>query len=208
MKNLTVLDHPVLMHKLRILRDQRTTSHEFRQVLTEIAMMMAFEATKDLKLKTVQITTPLETTKAKKISTQVCIASILRAGEGMVQGFTQTLPFASVGLIGIARDKKTKNTVEYYLKLPKNIKNASVILVDPMLATGDTALSAIDRLKENKVKSILFVNILSSRVGIKKIHARHPDVKIITLSVERALNDHNYLLPGLGDAGDRIFGTV
>jgi uracil phosphoribosyltransferase len=207
-KNLTVLDHPVLKHKLRILRDQDTTSSEFRQVLSEISVMMAYEATRNLKLKSVEITTPLETTKAFKISTNVCVTSILRAGQGMVDGFIQTLPFASVGIIGIARNKKTNKTEQYYLKLPENIKGAHVMLVDPMLATGDTAFAAIERLKEHKVGSICFVNILASQTGVKKIHSKHPDVEILTLSVERELNSHGYLLPGLGDAGDRIFGTV
>jgi len=208
MKNVTVLDHPVLKHKLRLLRDENTMSCEFRQVLNEISAMMAYEATKDLKLKTVEITTPLESTKAHKVSTNVCIASVLRAGEGMVKGFIQTLPFASVGMIGMARNKKTNKIDEYYLKLPKNIKGAHVILVDPMLATGETAVAAIQRLKEHKVASVRFVNILASEVGVKKILSRFPDVQILTCSMERALNDHGYLLPGLGDAGDRIFGTV
>jgi uracil phosphoribosyltransferase len=208
MKNVTVLDHPVLKHKLRLLRDENTPCYEFRQVLHEISSMMAYEATKNLKLKTVEITTPLEKTKASKVSSNVCIASVLRAGEGMVDAFTKTLPFASVGLIGLARNKKTHAIDEYYVKLPKNIKGADVILVDPMLATGETAVAAIAILKKQKVQSIRFVNILASQEGVKRIHSAYPDVEILTLSMERELNDHGYLLPGLGDAGDRIFGTV
>ncbi len=207
MKNVTVLNHPVLKHKLRLLRDQRTKSHEFRRVLNEISMLMAYEATKHLPLKSEQIKTPLEKTKAQKIAPTVCIASILRAGEGMAQAFAEALPFARVGHIGIFRDEATLNSVEYYLKLPKKISGSYVLLVDPMLATGNTAVAAIDRLKQRKVKSIRFICILSSKVGIRRVHAAHPNVEIITLSVERGLNSHGYLLPGLGDAGDRIFGT-
>jgi uracil phosphoribosyltransferase len=170
--------------------------------------MMAYEATKNLSLKTVEIKTPLEKTKVQKIADQVCIASILRAGEGMVDGFISALPFASIGHIGIYRDKILNNTVEYYFKLPKNIKGAHILLIDPLLATGDTALAAIDRLKEYEVGSIQFVTILASPIGVKKILAEHPDVDILTLSIEREVNKDCYLLPGLGDAGDRIFGTL
>lgn len=208
MKNLNVLDHPVLQHKLAVLRDEKTASFEFRQILNEISAMMAYEATKDLKLKETHVKTPFEKAAFKKIAENICIASILRAGEGMIDGFIKALPFASIGHIGIYRDKVMHNTVEYYFKLPKNIKGAKVILIDPLLATGDTALAAIDRLKEYQVGSIKFVNILSSQVGIKKIFNEHPDVEILTLSIEREINNDGYLLPGLGDAGDRIFGTI
>lgn len=208
MKKPIVLDHPVLLHKLSILRDQKTTSFEFRQILSEISAMMAYEATKDLTVKNVEVKTPFETAKFKKIADNICIASILRAGEGMVDGFIKALPFASIGHIGIYRDKVMNNTVEYYFKLPKNVKGAKIILIDPLLATGDTALAAIDRLKQYQVGSIKFVNLLSSQVGIKKILAEHPDVDILTLSIEREVNKDGYLLPGLGDAGDRIFGTI
>lgn len=208
MKKPQVLEHPVLRHKLSILRDANTSSFEFRQILNEISAMIAYEATKDLKVKSTTISTPLEKTVVHRISENVCIASILRAGEGMIDGFIKALPFASIGHIGIYRDKVLNNTVEYYFKLPKNIKGARIILIDPLLATGDTALAAIDRLKEYEVGPIKFVNILSSPIGIKKILAEHPDVDILTLSIEREVNKDGYLLPGLGDAGDRIFGTI
>jgi uracil phosphoribosyltransferase len=208
MKKPHVLNHPVLTHKLSVLRDTKTSSFEFRQILVEISAMMAYEATKDLTLESVSISTPLEKTTVKKIADRICIASILRAGEGMIEGFIKALPFASIGHIGIYRDKILNNTVEYYFKLPKNVKGSKIILIDPLLATGDTALAAIDRLKEYEVGPIKFVNILSSPVGVKKILSEHPDVEILTLSIEREVNKDGYLLPGLGDAGDRIFGTI
>ncbi len=208
MKKPQVLEHPLLTHKLSILRDEKTSPFEFRQILNEISAMMAYEATKDLNVKSVSISTPLEKTTVHRISDEICIASILRAGEGMVDGFIKALPFASIGHIGIYRDKALNNTVEYYFKLPKKVKGARIILIDPLLATGDTALAAIDRLKEYEVGPIKFVNILSSSIGIKKILTEHPDVDILTLSIEREVNKSGYLLPGLGDAGDRIFGTI
>ncbi|HVJ64448.1 MAG TPA: uracil phosphoribosyltransferase [Bdellovibrionota bacterium] len=207
MNNLKVLDHPVLQHHLSILRDKTRSSSEFRRALERASSLMAFEATRDLALKTVEVQTPFETAVCKKISDAVVIVPILRAGLGMVDGFLSVLPFAAVGHVGIYRDKVMNHTVEYYFKLPEDHQRRRVLLLDPLLATGDTALAALDRLKEYGVGPIRFVTLLSCETGIQKVMARHPDVEIYTVSVERELNPKGYLLPGLGDAGDRLFNT-
>jgi len=208
LKNLTVLEHPLLQDKLSTLRDKSTTSHSFRATLSEISTFLAYEATRELSVKLEPLETPLEKTKAPRVSDDVVIVSILRAGEGMVDGFLRALPFARVGHVGIYRDKVMNNTVEYYFRVPESFRGKKVFLLDPLLATGDTVLAALDRLKQYGVGPITFISVLSSKVGIKKINAAHPDVKIITLSVERELNGKGYLLPGLGDAGDRLFRTL
>jgi uracil phosphoribosyltransferase len=203
-----LIRHPIIEHKLGILRDRRSTPHDFRQVFSELSGLLAYESTRDLKLRSVEIETPLEKTQASVIAEELVIACILRAGEGMLEGFLRMLPFARVGHIGIYRDKALNNTVEYYFKLPHDVRGKRVLLLDPLLATGDTALAALDRLKQYDVGAIRLVTLLSARVGLEKIHAAHPDVDIYTLSIERELNDKGYLLPGLGDAGDRLFGTA
>lgn len=207
MKNLTVLDHPVLQHHLSIMRDKNKSSSEFRSALLQASSLIAFEATRDLALKTVEVQTPLETAICKKISDSILLIPILRAGLGMVDGFLRVLPFAAVGHIGIYRDKVMNHTVEYYFKLPEDHQRRRVLLIDPMLASGDTALAALDRLKEYGVGPIRLVTLLSCEVGLKKVFDRHPDVEVFTVSVERELNEKGYLLPGLGDAGDRLFNT-
>lgn len=207
MKNLKVLDHPVLQHHLAILRDKTKSASEFRAALSRASTLIAIEATRDLALKTVEVETPFEKTVCKKISDSIVLIPILRAGLGMVDGFLNMLPFAAVGHIGIYRDKLMNHTIEYYFKLPEDHQRRRVLLIDPLLATGDTALAALDRLKEYGVGPIRFVTLLSCETGLQKVFARHPDVEIFTVAVERELNPKGYLLPGLGDAGDRLFNT-
>jgi len=202
------IQHPIFDHKLSILRNKNTSSYEFRQVFSELSGLLAYEATKDLKVKEEEVETPLEKTTGKRVSEEVIIACILRAGEGMLDGFLRALPFAQVGHIGIYRDKTMNHTVEYYFKLPADVRGKKVFLLDPLLATGDTALAALDRLKQYEVGEIKLITILSSQVGIEKVQQEHPDVEIFTLSMERALNEKGYLLPGVGDAGDRLFRTM
>jgi uracil phosphoribosyltransferase len=207
-KNVTIVEHPVLMEKLANLRDKETTSHGFRQTLKEISTFLAYEATRDLKVAPKPIETPLAKAKVPRIDEEVVIVSILRAGEGMLDGFLFTLPFARVGHVGIYRDKFMNNTVEYYFRIPESFRGKRVLLLDPLLATGDTALATLERLKQYGVGPITFVSVLSAEVGIQKINRMHPDVKILTASVEESLNEKGYLIPGLGDAGDRLFNTL
>jgi uracil phosphoribosyltransferase len=208
MKNVTVIDHPIVRHKLALLRNKHTTSHEFRHVFNELGAILAYEATRDLKLETHTIETPMTTAKVQKVKEQVVVATVLRAAEGMLPAFMQMLPFAQFGHIGIYRDKYMNQTVEYYFKLPQHVKGKRLLLLDPLLATGDTCLAALERLKQYQVGPIRVITILSAKVGIEKVLKDHPDVEIYTLSVEKGLDDRGYLLPGLGDAGDRLFGTV
>lgn len=204
----TVLDHPVLQHKLTVLRDKEISSMAFRQLVEEMSQMIAYEATRDLQVRRVTVETPLEKTKAPQIAESLTLVAVLRAGLGMLSGMMKVLPFATVGHIGIYKDRFVKATVEYYLRLPKLIKNQRILLLDPMLATGDTACAAIDRLKEYGVKRIRMITIMSSPQGVAKVNADHPDVEIFTVSLERGLNKKGYILPGIGDAGDRLFDTV
>jgi uracil phosphoribosyltransferase len=208
MNTVTVIDHPIVRHKLGLLRNKHTKSHEFRQLFSELGQILAYEATRDLKLSSHEIETPMMKAKVQKVSEQIIVATVLRAAEGILPAFMQMLPFASFGHIGIYRDKNMNQTVEYYFKLPHDVKGRKLILLDPLLATGDTALAALDRLKQYQVGPIRVVTILSAKVGIDKIHAAHPDVEIFTLSIEKGLDERGYLLPGLGDAGDRLFGTM
>ena len=208
MRKVHLIKHPLLDEKLAVLRDKETTSYSFRQVLEEISTFLAYESTRDLKTKLQSVTTPLETARLPRINEEVCIASVLRAGEGMLAGFLKAIPFARVGHIGIYRDKIMNNTVEYYFRIPETFRGKKTIVIDPLLATGDTALAALDRLKQYEVGPIRLVSVLACKVGIAKIHAAHPDVEIYTASIERALNKRGYLLPGLGDAGDRLFKTT
>lgn len=208
MKKLHVVDHPVILEKLATLRDKETSSYSFRQILSEISTFLAYEATRDLKMKIGDVETPLQKARVPRINEEVCIASVLRAGEGMLEGFLKALPFARVGHIGIYRDKFMHNTVEYYFKIPELFIGKRTLVLDPLLATGDTALAALDRLKQYEVGPISFVCVLASKVGIDKIHAEHPDVEIFTICVEKSLDEKGYLRPGVGDAGDRLFRTT
>lgn len=205
MTKLTIIEHPILQHKLTILRKKETKASEFRSLLNEMSGLLAYECTKDLPLKTVNIETPLEKTQGKMVNEEPMVVSIMRAGNAMLDGILNILPFASVGHIGIYRDKFTQNTVEYYFRLPDEPAGRSVILVDPLLATGDTAIACLDRLKQYHVGSIKMISILVSEEGVKKVHHFHPDVEIITICQERAFTDDGYLLPGIGDAGDRLY---
>jgi uracil phosphoribosyltransferase len=208
MKNVYELKHPLLKRMLSKLRNKDTLSAEFRNTLNEISRMICYEATQDLQTKTYPLETPLAKTTGTKIADNVMVVAILRAGMGMVDGALSMLPFASVGHIGIYRDKFINNTVEYYFRLPADHEGRPVLLLDPMLATADTALAALDRLKQYEVGKIKFLCILASKHGIDRIHALHPEVDIYTLSIEPELNEKGYLIPGLGDAGDRLYSTV
>ncbi len=208
MKNVTVIEHPIIAHKLGYLRNKHTTPHEFRQIFNELGAILAYEATRDLRTTTVSIETPMQPAKVQRIGEQVVVATVLRAAEGMLPAFMQMLPFAHFGHIGIYRDKFMNQTVEYYFKLPKDAEGQKLMLLDPLLATGDTCLAALERLKQYKVGPIKVITLLSSKVGIAKVLDAHPDVHIFTLSIEKGLDERGYLLPGLGDAGDRLFGTV
>ncbi len=208
MKNVTVLDHPLIQHKLSILRDVNTGSKQFRELIEEITVLTGYEATRDLPLKEVEIETPIQKTTAKVLAgKKLAIIPILRAGLGMVDGMLKLVPAAKVGHIGLYRDPVTVQPVEYYCKLPDDIENREVIVVDPMLATGGSASDAISMLKDKGCNDIRFMCIIAAPEGVKKLAGDHPDVKIYCATVDEKLNDHCYIVPGLGDAGDRIFGT-
>ena len=209
MSQLHIIDHPLITHKLTIMRRKSTGSKEFRELLDEIAMLMGYEITRDLPLREVEIETPVTSTKAKLISgKKLAIVPILRAGIGMVDGLLKLVPVAKVGHIGLYRDPETHLPVEYYCKLPSDIANRLVILVDPMLATGGSAVDALSLLKKHGCTNIKFLCLVSAPEGVKKVMESHPDVDIYTASLDECLNDHAYIVPGLGDAGDRIFGTL
>jgi uracil phosphoribosyltransferase len=207
-RNLQVLDHPLLKHKLGYLRDKNTSSSEFRELVKEISRILAFEVMRDWKeLKTVDIETPLAKTKVERIQNVPVVVSIMRAGNGMLDAVLSMIPFASTGFIGIYRDKFIHSTVEYYFKMPADIQGKQAILCDPLVATADTAIAAIERLKSYEVGEIRILSILISEFAVKRVQEAHPDVKILTLSVEKEMNENGYLLPGLGDAGDRLYQT-
>jgi uracil phosphoribosyltransferase len=206
--NVTVADHPLIQHKLTLLRRVETSTVEFRQLLREIALLLAFEATRDLPLKRVEIETPLEAMDAPALDgKKLCLVSILRAGNGLLDGMLDLIPAAPVGHIGMYRDHDTLEAVEYYLKLPHSIGERQVIVVDPMLATGNSAAAAITRLKEAGAKRIKFVALVAAPEGIEAFSTAHPDVPILTAAIDRQLSEIGYILPGLGDAGDRLYGT-
>ncbi len=208
MENVHVLDHPLLQHKLTILRDMRTGVKDFREVVSEIATLMCYEATRDLPMEEIEIQTPVAKAKAKTISgKKLAIVPILRAGLGMVDGILTLVPSAKVGHIGLYRDPQTLEPVEYYCKMPTDISERDVIVLDPMLATGGSASAAIQFLKNYEVKHIKLMNIIAAPEGIARVQKEHPDVEIYCAAVDEKLNDHGYIVPGLGDAGDRIFGT-
>ena len=208
MEKVHVLDHPLLQHKLSILRDERTGSKEFREVVSEIATLMCYEATRDLPMEEVEIKTPITTGKFKTLAgKKLAIVPVLRAGLGMVEGILQLLPAAKVGHIGLYRDPQTLEPVEYYCKMPNDIAERDIIILDPMLATGGSASAAIQFIKNYDVKHIKLMNIIAAPEGIERVRRDHPDVEIYVASVDEKLNDHGYIVPGLGDAGDRIFGT-
>ena len=202
------MDHPLLQHKLSILRDENTGVKDFREVVSEIATLMCYEATRDLPLEEVEIKTPITTAKCKTIAgKKLAIVPVLRAGLGMVDGILTLIPSAKVGHIGLYRDPDTLEPVEYYCKMPNDIAEREVIILDPMLATGGSASAAIQFIKNYEVKNIKLMNIIAAPEGIQRVHHDHPDVDIYCAALDEKLNDHGYIVPGLGDAGDRIFGT-
>ncbi len=206
--NVFIMDHPLIQHKLTLLRDKRTGSKEFRELISEIAMLMCYDATRDLTLKEVEVETPIATAKSNVIcGRKMAFIPILRAGIGMVDGVMRLVPAAKVGHIGFYRDPKTLEPVEYYSKLPCDIEEREVVVLDPMLATGGSAKGAISIVKRSKPLSIKFMCIIAAPEGIKALHDEHPDIKIYCAVKDKCLDDHGYIIPGLGDAGDRIFGT-
>ena len=208
MEKVHILDHPLLQHKLSILRDERTGVKDFRQVVSEIATLMCYEATRDLPMEEVEIKTPITTAKFKTLAgKKLAIVPVLRAGLGMVDGILTLIPSAKVGHIGLYRDPDTLEPVEYYCKMPNDISEREVIILDPMLATGGSASAAIQFIKNYDVKHIKLMNIIAAPEGIERVHHDHPDVDIYCAALDEKLNDHGYIVPGLGDAGDRIFGT-
>jgi uracil phosphoribosyltransferase len=208
MGELHVLEHPLLQHKLSVIRDKNTSVKEFREIVSEIATLMCYEATRDLPVKEVQVETPVDIATVKKIAgKKMAIVPILRAGLGMVDGIIQLVPSVKVGHIGLYRDPETLEPVKYYCKMPKDISERDVIIVDPMLATGGSATAAIGFLKEYGCKNIKLMCIIAAPEGVRRIRDDHPDVDVYVAAVDEKLNDHGYIVPGLGDAGDRIFGT-
>ena len=203
-----LIDHPLVQHKLTLMRKKEASTNSFRSLLNELSSLMAYEVTRDMATQDVQIETPLEVMQAKVIDgKKLVFVSILRAGNGILDGMLSVVPGARVGHIGLYRDHETLQAVEYYFKMPKDMESRDVVVVDPMLATGNSAVAAITRIKQCKPKSIKFMCLLTAPVAINTLHAAHPDVEIYTAAIDRELNEHGYILPGLGDAGDRIFGT-
>ena len=208
MSKVVVLDHPLIKHKLTFIRDKNTGSKEFRELVTEVSMLMGFEVTRDLTLEDIEIETPIQKMTSQVIAgKKVGLIPILRAGLGMVDGMLSLLPAARVGHIGLYRDPVTYQPVEYYCKLPQDVSERDLIVLDPMLATGGSAVAAIQFLKDKGAKSIRLVNLIAAPEGIEAVKAAHPDVDIYVAAVDEKLNDHKYIIPGLGDAGDRLYGT-
>jgi len=208
MSKVHVMDHPLIQHKVSLMRDKETGAKEFRELLNEISMLMAYEVTRDLPLKTVQIETPICHAQTKVIAgKKLAIVPILRAGLGMVDGIMSLVPAAKVGHIGLYRDPNTLEPVEYYCKLPADAEEREILLVDPMLATGGSASAAISFMKKRGCKHIKLVNLIAAPEGINRVQSDHPDVNIYVAALDEKLNDHGYIIPGLGDAGDRLFGT-
>lgn len=208
MKNVFIFDHPLIQHKISLLRDKNTDTKEFRELVSEISMLMGYEVTRNMPLKEVEIETPVGTAKTKIISgKKLGIVPILRAGLGMVDGMLQLLPMAKVGHIGLYRDPETLQPVEYYCKLPIDAIERDIVILDPMLATGGSASAAIGFIKAKGITNIKLMCLIAANAGIERINKDHPDVEIYCAAVDEELNDHGYIIPGLGDAGDRLFGT-
>lgn len=206
--NVVVIDHPLVQHKLTLMRRRGTTTSDFRKLLREVALLLAYEVTRDLPLTSDRIETPLAPMDAPVLAgKKLCFVSILRAGNGLLDGMLDLLPSARVGHVGLYRDPQTLVAVEYYYKVPHDLEDRLVIVVDPMLATGNTAVAAVSRLKEDDARNIKYLCLLAAPEGIRAFQDAHPDVSIYTAAVDERLNDHGYILPGLGDAGDRLYGT-
>lgn len=208
MKGVTVVDHPLVQHKLTLMRKKDTSTKSFRQLLKEIGALLCYEVTRDLPMEQVDIETPMMAMKAPQLAgKKLVFAPILRSGMGMLDGMLDLVPAARVAHIGLYRDPQTLNCVEYYFKAPADLSERAVVVIDPMLATGNTAIAAVDRLMEAGAKSIRMVCLLASPEGISKFQGHHPNVRVWTAAIDERLNDHGYILPGLGDAGDRMYGT-
>ncbi|QQR91672.1 MAG: uracil phosphoribosyltransferase [Myxococcales bacterium] len=207
-RQLHVINHPLITHKLSIMRDRETSTRSFRQLLQEISMLLGYEITRDMPLTDREVHTPLTKTNAPVLEgKKLVLIAIMRAGIGLLDGMLQIIPSARVGHIGLYRDPQTLEAVEYYFRLPGSLEDRDAVLLDPMLATGHSAVAAVDRIKKEKPRSIKFVCLLAAPEGISHFHEQHPDVPIYTPAVDERLNDHGYIVPGLGDAGDRLFGT-
>lgn len=208
MENVFVFDHPLIQHKISLMRDKNTSTKEFRELASEVAMLMAYEVTRDLPLKEVEIETPIATTKTKVLAgKKLALAPILRAGLGMVDGMLELIPSAKVGHVGLYRDPETLEPNEYYFKMPEDIQERDVIVLDPMLATGGSASAAVTVLKQRNIHNIRFMCLIAAPEGVRRLQQDHPDVPIFCACLDEKLNDHAYIVPGLGDAGDRLFGT-
>ncbi|OPZ92716.1 MAG: Uracil phosphoribosyltransferase [Firmicutes bacterium ADurb.Bin419] len=208
MNNVFVLDHPLIQHKISLLRDKNTQTKEFRELVLEISMLMGYEVTRNMPLKEVEIETPVGVAKTNIISgKKLGIVPVLRAGLGMVDGMLKLLPMAKVGHIGLYRDPETLGPVEYYCKMPDDVSEREIVVVDPMLATGGSASAAIQYIKDRGVNSVKLMCLIASKAGVERINKDHPDVAVYCAAVDDKLNDHGYIIPGLGDAGDRLFGT-
>ena len=208
MSNVHLISHPLVQHKLTLMRRKDASTNTFRTLLNELSSLMAYEVTRDMPLQEVEVETPLETTTGRMIDgKKLVFVSILRAGNGILEGMLSVVPGARVGHVGLYRDPETLAPVEYYFKMPQEMEERDIVIVDPMLATGNSAIAAVDRLKQLKPKSIKFVCLLTCPEGVAALQKAHPDVPIYTAAIDRQLNEHGYILPGLGDAGDRIFGT-
>jgi len=206
--NVTIVDHPLVQHKLTVMRKRETTTVKFRQLSREVATLLAYEVTRDLPMTTTPIETPLAEMVAPTLAgKKLCFVSILRAGDGLLQGMLDLVPSARVGHIGIYREPETLVAVEYYYKVPEDLQERLVVVVDPMLATGNSAVAAVSKLKEDDAQQIKFVCLLAAPEGIQHFQESHPDVPVFTAAIDQRLNDHGYIVPGLGDAGDRLYGT-
>ena len=203
-----VVNHPLVQHKVTLARSEETTTDNFRRLVREISQLLTYEATRDLPMETIAIKTPIAPTQSPVLAgKKLCLVSILRAGNGFLDGMLELLPAARVGHIGLYRDPETLEPVEYYFKMPEDIRERMVIVVDPMLATGNSAIAALNRLKESGVTMLKYVCLIASRPGLNALRAAHPDVAIVTAAIDEELNEHGYIVPGLGDAGDRLYGT-
>ena len=208
MNNVVEVDHPLVRHKLSLLRDKRTSTGDFRRLVRELTSLLTYEATKDLPTETVRVETPLEWTEVERVSgKKLAVCPVLRAGVGMLDGFLELVSGARVGFVGLFRDEETLEPVEYYVKLPSDLVVRDAIVLDPMLATGNSSAAAITAIKSAGARSVSLICLVSAPEGIERLHGEHPDVVIYTASIDRELNDRGYIVPGLGDAGDRLYGT-
>ncbi|MDD2392940.1 MAG: uracil phosphoribosyltransferase [Eubacteriales bacterium] len=208
MENVFIYDHPLIQHKISLMRDKRTTTKEFRELVSEVSMLMAYEVTRELPLKEIEIETPVAIARTKVLAgKKMALVPILRAGLGMVDGMLNLMPMAKVGHIGLYRDPVTLEPVEYYCKLPEDASDRDLVVLDPMLATGGSASAAVRFLKEKGIQNIKFMCLIAAPEGVRRLHNDHPDVPIFCAALDERLNDHAYIVPGLGDAGDRLFGT-